>query len=114
MRGIYIYIYKDSVPYEQLQWTNVRILTINECKPFYANLANNILCGIGNDNQFQSPCIGDGGSALVANDNNRLIQIGLYAIEHRDGCDVGRPAGYLNVAKFIRWISSVTGIYLRP
>ncbi|XP_061719018.1 trypsin alpha-3-like [Cydia pomonella] len=49
-------------------------------------------------------CSGDSGGPLANAANNQLI--GVTSFGHRDGCQVGHPAGFARVTAFASWIQA--------
>ncbi|XP_063625750.1 trypsin alpha-3-like [Cydia splendana] len=49
-------------------------------------------------------CSGDSGGPLTNAANNELI--GVTSFGHRDGCQVGHPAGFARVSEFAFWLQS--------
>lgn len=54
----------------------------------------------------------DSGGPLTIDDNGVTVQIGLVSFVSSRGCSYGDPSGYTRVAKYLHWISKVTGISL--
>lgn len=93
-----------------LQYADVKILPESVCVTYFPTVGNqHFLCSLGKDNIYQSPCFGDSGAPLVSiKPNNEYILIGIYAVMLSGGCDVGQPAGYINVFRFKSWIYHIT------
>lgn len=62
-----------------------------------------------------SPCEGDSGAAIMVTevDFNKTV-IGVLSFGSALGCQFGRPAVYTLVGPHLQWISSASGITIRP
>lgn len=57
-------------------------------------------------------CMGDSGGPLILEKDERVSLVGIVSFVSSRGCGYGDPSGYTNVAKYLDWISQVTGIKL--
>jgi secreted trypsin-like serine protease len=57
---------------------------------------------------------GDSGGALVINNGNSYLQIGVVSFVSSLGCASGYPSGYVRVTSYLDWISDQTGIAIEP
>jgi secreted trypsin-like serine protease len=55
---------------------------------------------------------GDSGGALVLNNGDSYLQIGVVSFVSSLGCASGYPSGYGRVTSFLTWISQQTGIVI--
>jgi secreted trypsin-like serine protease len=53
---------------------------------------------------------GDSGGALVLNNGDSYLQIGVVSFVSSLGCASGYPSGYARVTSFLDWIALQTGI----
>jgi secreted trypsin-like serine protease len=53
---------------------------------------------------------GDSGGALVIENGNSYLQIGVVSFVSSLGCASGYPSGYVRVTSYLGWISDNTGI----
>ncbi|KAI5638897.1 trypsin domain-containing protein [Phthorimaea operculella] len=51
-----------------------------------------------------STCPGDSGGPLSTTVNGQTVLIGVTSFGHRDGCELGYPAGFARVTSFVSWI----------
>jgi secreted trypsin-like serine protease len=57
---------------------------------------------------------GDSGGALVINNGDSYLQIGVVSFVSSLGCTSGYPSGYVRVTSYLDWISDQTGIAIAP
>jgi len=82
----------------------------SECESYWGNLNEGIVCI--NTEGGHSSCNGDSGGPLSI-PGSVYEQIGIVSFGSAAGCEIGAPAGFSEVAKYIDWISSVTGLKLK-
>merc|ERR1711982_199470 len=81
-----------------------------ECESYWGNLNEGVVCI--NTEGGKSSCNGDSGGPLSI-PGSVYEQIGIVSFGSAAGCEIGAPAGFSEVAKYIDWISSVTGLKLK-
>lgn len=72
------------------------------------------MCTVGWENPWQASCFGDGGGALVINEWGTWTQMGVMSFIHLNGCQDGRPTGFVRVSAYIDWISKTAAYSFRP
>lgn len=77
-------------------------------------IPNSVMCARGYNGTTQTMCYGDQGGALVVHVEGAWVQIGVASLIHQTGCTGTVPAAYTRVSSYLEWISSMTGIPLRP
>jgi len=86
------------------------VMSQSECESYWGNLNEGIVCI--NTEGGHSSCNGDSGGPLSI-PGSVYEQIGIVSFGSAAGCEIGAPAGFSEVAKYIDWISSVTGLKLK-
>merc|ERR1712156_895234 len=81
------------------------VMSQSECESYWGNLNEGIVCI--NTEGGHSSCNGDSGGPLSI-PGSVYEQIGIVSFGSAAGCEIGAPAGFSEVAKYIDWISSVT------
>jgi len=104
---------------ENLLYSHQRVVSNVVCRGYYDNdaalISPNVLCAQGYDLR-QSPCNGDGGSALAVNEFGQWTLVGLSSFLHSRG-SCGRqptPAAFTRITSHLQWISRTAGYNLRP
>lgn len=101
---------------EYLRFAHQTVISNNECHQSFSAqyITESVMCAVGYNGSNQSLCYGDQGGALVSHVDGAFVQIGVSSIIHSNGCYGNAPAGFTRVAPYLQWISSLTGIVLRP
>merc|ERR1712241_648713 len=86
------------------------VMSQSECESYWGNLNEGIVCI--NTEGGHSSCNDDSGGPLSI-PGSVYEQIGIVSFGSAAGCEIGAPAGFSEVAKYIDWISSVTGLKLK-
>jgi len=86
------------------------VMSQSECESYWGNLNEGVVCI--NTEGGKSSCNGDSGGPLSI-PGSVYEQIGIVSFGSAAGCEIGAPAGFSEVAKYIDWISSVTGLKLK-
>merc|ERR1712025_662410 len=86
------------------------VMSQSECESYWGNLNEGVVCI--NTEGGHSSCNGDSGGPLSI-PGSVYEQIGIVSFGSAAGCEIGAPAGFSEVAKYIDWISSVTGLKLK-
>merc|ERR1711923_543340 len=86
------------------------VMSQSECESYWGNLNEGIVCI--NTEGGHSSCNGDSGGPLSI-PGSVYEQIGIVSFGSAAGCEIGAPAGFSEVTKYIDWISSVTGLKLK-
>ncbi|XP_065352885.1 chymotrypsin-2-like [Cloeon dipterum] len=104
----------DPKPSDVLKWTNNTVISNTECKKtFGAKITTEIMCMSGTGPR--SICHGDSGGALVyIETDGSFTQIGTVAFVSDTSCVKGLPQGFVRTGAYLSWISSITGIPMRP
>ncbi|XP_070503447.1 serine protease 3-like [Chironomus tepperi] len=97
-----------------MEYVTLKVIPNKECFDLYGKriVTDNVLCAKGIDKMFNA-CLGDSGGPLVAKDGGIPVQIGIVSFVSSRGCAEGDPSGYTRVSKYLKWISSKTGIRIR-
>lgn len=97
-----------------LQFTKVKGITNAECQKVWNLLSNTILCTQGYPDVKQAACRGDSGGPLIESlPNTEPTLVGLSSWGSSD-CASGLPEGYARVGLHLDWISSISGIPIKP
>merc|ERR1712213_251406 len=86
------------------------VMSQSECESYWGNLNEGVVCI--DTTGGKSSCNGDSGGPLSI-PGAVFEQIGIVSFGSAAGCEIGAPAGFSEVAKYIDWISSVTGLKLK-
>ncbi|XP_020817201.1 serine protease 3 [Drosophila serrata] len=102
-------IYDGSNVVEDLRFVDVQVISVAECQAYYGTgtATDNVICVETPDGK--STCQGDSGGPLVTKEGNKLIGVTSFGSSY--GCQVGAPAGFTRVTKYLEWIKEETGIY---
>lgn len=91
----------------ELRWNLLHIITTEECSN-YMEADETILCTMGTENnENQSPCGLNDGSALGYVSNNSWVQIGIGSWP---SCRSNAPGQFTNVRVYLSWLADITGI----
>jgi len=85
------------------------VMSQRECENYWGNLNEGVVCI--DTTGGKSSCNGDSGGPLSI-PGAIYEQIGIVSFGSAAGCEIGAPAGFTEVTKYIDWISSVTGLKL--
>ncbi|CAB3385176.1 Hypothetical predicted protein [Cloeon dipterum] len=98
-----------------LRYVSVPVITNTACAGVYGStvvVASTLCCSGANG---LSSCNGDSGGPLVYTESDgQRTQIGVVSFVASAGCASGNPSGYVRVTSFLNWISTNTGIAIRP
>lgn len=100
----------------ELRYAHKTVISNDNCRQSFDSrfIPNTVMCATGHNSSTQSLCYGDQGGALVSHVDGSWLQIGVSSVIHSLGCLGTAPAGYTRVTAYLQWISSLTGIVLRP
>ncbi|XP_038206275.1 collagenase-like [Zerene cesonia] len=86
---------------QALSHVNMPVIANADCARVYGSttVIASTLCV--NTSGRRSTCAGDSGGPLTINNNQDLI--GITSFGHRDGCQLGHPAGFARVTSFESW-----------
>ncbi|VDI55321.1 Hypothetical predicted protein [Mytilus galloprovincialis] len=94
---------------EILQYTDISVLTLDECDQLTeAPLVNSQICAIDKNLEKQA-CYGDGGGPLTCLAGKTRVLCGLFSWLYTF-CDGDNPFAYTNVTHYASWIKRETGI----
>uniref|UniRef100_A0A1V1FKM4 Putative serine protease 64 isoform A n=1 Tax=Reticulitermes speratus TaxID=60591 RepID=A0A1V1FKM4_9NEOP len=97
---------------DTLQYANMSVIANRECFDIYPSYVTSTMICVSTADK-RSPCKGDGGGALVIQeDDGRYTEIGIASFVHKSGCEMGFPAGFTRVTNFLDWIEKNTGIVI--
>merc|ERR1712186_119683 len=85
----------------------VRVMSQEECENYWGNLNEGVVCI--DPTGGHGSCNGDSGGPMSI-PGAKYNQIGIVSFGSAAGCEIGAPAGFTEVSKYIDWISSVTGM----
>ncbi|CAO1361156.1 unnamed protein product [Diamesa hyperborea] len=99
-----------------LQYTTVKVISNVECAETFGPAATGptVICAVGYPNLKSSSCPGDSGGPIALNENGTSTLIGVISYGAAFGCDLGYPVGFFKTTEQLQWITSYTGIPLRP
>lgn len=100
-----------------LRWVQMRVIANSECqKPYGSSIVvNHVVCTVGLYSPTnQGICGGDSGGPLIIMEGSVATQIGIVSFAAKSGCNTGNPSGFTRTSHFTSWISSYTGIPVRP
>ncbi|KAH8363349.1 hypothetical protein KR084_008744 [Drosophila pseudotakahashii] len=102
-------IYDGSNVVEDLRVVDLKVISVSECQAYYGTetASENTICVETPDGK--ATCQGDSGGPLVTKEGDKLIGITSFVSDY--GCQVGGPAGFTRVTKYLEWIKEETGIY---
>lgn len=102
-------IYDGSNVVEDLRVVDLKVISVAECQAYYGTdtASENTICVETPDGK--ATCQGDSGGPLVTKEGDKLIGITSFVSDY--GCQVGGPAGFTRVTKYLEWIKEETGIY---
>lgn len=102
-------IYDGSNVVEDLRVVDLKVISVAECQAYYGTdtASENTICVETPDGK--ATCQGDSGGPLVTKEGDKLIGITSFVSAY--GCQVGGPAGFTRVTKYLEWIKEETGIY---
>ncbi|CAG4980785.1 unnamed protein product [Colias eurytheme] len=85
-----------------LRHVNLPVINNNDCRSVYGpnTVIAATLCV--NTSGRRSTCPGDSGGPLTINNNRELI--GITSFGHRNGCQLGHPAGFARVTCYESWL----------
>lgn len=88
---------------------DLKVISVAECQAYYGTdtASENTICVETPDGK--ATCQGDSGGPLVTKEGDKLIGITSFVSAY--GCQVGGPAGFTRVTKYLEWIKEETGIY---
>jgi len=95
-----------------LMYTNLKIMSQLECRPYYGDVAISMMCAKATDS-LASTCPGDSGSPLTIMEDGNPVIIGIVSFGAASGCDLGFPVGYGRTTAQLEWIAYYTGFVLR-
>lgn len=98
-----------------LQYTTVVGIANEECKETYgSSIRPSVLCTLGYPNRNQGSCQGDsGGPLIMENENSDSILVGIVSFGSKAGCAVGVPQGFTRIGSYLKWIKSMTKMFIR-
>lgn len=99
-----------------LRWVLVRVITNVQCRQVFSERAvhEHVVCTLGYvDPSNQGACGGDSGGPLALFENGIPTQIGIVSFGSTNGCNIGRPNGFIRTSHFTSWIATVAGIPVR-
>jgi len=88
---------------------NLPVMSQAECEDYWGNLNEGVVCI--DTTGGHGSCNGDSGGPMSI-PGPTYNQIGIVSFGSAAGCEIGAPAGFTEVSKYIDWISSVTGMKL--
>lgn len=99
-----------------LRYAPVRIINNADCSSVYGPLyvRPTTICTIGYNFHAQAACDGDTGGPLTILQSNINTLVGIVSFASSRGCTAGDPVGYTRTSTYASWISTQTGIVLRP
>ncbi|XP_059491203.1 brachyurin-like isoform X2 [Neocloeon triangulifer] len=98
-----------------LRYVSLPIIANTQCATIYGTsvVISSTLCCSGAGGL--STCNGDSGGPLVYTEADGVkTQLGVVSFVSSTGCASGNPSGYARVTSFLNWISTNTGIVIRP
>ncbi|XP_059491200.1 brachyurin-like [Neocloeon triangulifer] len=98
-----------------LRYVSLPIISNSQCASIYGSsvVISSTLCCSGAGGL--STCNGDSGGPLVYTEaDGAKTQLGVVSFVSSTGCASGNPSGYARVTSFLNWISTNTGIAIRP
>lgn len=100
----------------ELRYAHKTVISNDNCRKIFDSryIQDSVMCAVGFNGTTQTLCYGDQGGALVSHIAGSFVQIGVSSIIHPSGCSGIFPAGFTRVTPYLQWISSLTGIDLRP
>ena len=86
------------------------LLSHSQCEEYWGNLNEGVGCF--DTTGGRGSCNGDSGGPLCifSIEQFHYVQIGIVSMGSSFGCEIGVPAGFTEVAKYSKWISSITGL----
>lgn len=99
-----------------LSWVFKRTITNLMCTYIYKPIVitASVLCAEGWDSVTNNACDGDAGGSLIITEQGTNTLIGVVSFVSSRGCTAGDPSGYTRVGSYLPWISTHTGIAIRP
>uniref|UniRef100_A0A1A8JU27 Peptidase S1 domain-containing protein n=1 Tax=Nothobranchius kuhntae TaxID=321403 RepID=A0A1A8JU27_NOTKU len=89
-----------------LQQLKIPILAQSECRAWYPEVTDAMLCA-GNPAGGKDACKGDYGGPLVCRTGSGFVQVGIMSYGNPDGCGIpGRPGVYTRVSKYLAFINN--------
>merc|ERR1712141_914842 len=88
---------------------NLPVMSQAECEDYWGNLNEGVVCI--DTTGGHGSCNGDSGGPMSI-PGPKYNQIGIVSFGSAAGCEIGAPAGFTEVSKYVDWISSVTGMKL--
>ncbi|KAG5669781.1 hypothetical protein PVAND_000074 [Polypedilum vanderplanki] len=112
------YTYDYSGASRELQYTNLTLYPLNECKKFKSHYIENL-----NENHICArktkglPCSGDSGAVMVSRKTKKIVGILSYVKDAENGVDIHYndcisdvPVVATRVSSYINWIKEKTGL----
>merc|ERR1711890_75852 len=90
-----------------LRYVTAPVMSQSECESYWGNLNEGVVCI--DTTGGHGSCNGDSGGPMSI-PGAKYNQIGIVSFGSASGCEIGAPAGFTEVTKYIDWISSVTGM----
>jgi chymotrypsin len=82
-------IEEDGTISSNLKFTALKILSQNDCRPFYGIVDPKIMCAK-STNSNASTCNGDSGSPLSVKDGTLSVIVGVVSFGTAFGCNIGK------------------------
>jgi chymotrypsin len=82
-------IEEEGIISSNLKFTKLKILSQNDCRPFYGIVDPKIMCAKSTDSNA-STCKGDSGSPLIVKDGDLTVVVGVVSFGTAFGCDIGK------------------------
>lgn len=102
---------------EELRWVNMRIMPNEDCRRLYGSgvVVDHVFCALGESRpENQGHCQGDSGGPMIIKEGSSSVLLGVISFAAKERCGEGLPSGYMRTTHFLQWISSNTGIPIRP
>lgn len=100
-----------------LRWVQMKVIGNRECQKTFGvgAVVDHVICTLGLYSPTnQGICGGDSGGPLIMMEGNVATQIGIVSFAAKSGCNSGYPSGFTRTSHFTSWVSSQTGIPVRP
>jgi len=100
----------------ELRYAHQTVISNDVCRESFDHryIHDSTMCAVGYNDTTQALCYGDQGGALVSHIAGSWLQLAVSSLIHSNGCTGTVPDGYTRVAPYLQWISSLTGIVMRP
>lgn len=96
-----------------LRWIESNIISNSGCANIFGStITPGNICASGSGRK--SICSGDSGGPVVVTQNGEVVQVGISSFVLALGCELTAPGAYTRVTYFLDWISTNSGIAIRP